>query len=82
MNYLTGLGTIDPLDASNPRSKNVGTGIASSPVISIDRTRNLADLYVTTSGGGGIGAVTSKAFSPPMSPMMTNMLYWRDRRVQ
>ena len=40
-----------------------------------------ANLYVTTSGGSGTEAITKSALNP-LTPSMTNMLYWRDRRVQ
>ena len=41
------------------------------------------DLYVTVSGGAGIGASTQKAnISPPTIANRNNILYWRDRRIQ
>jgi type IV pilus assembly protein PilY1 len=48
------------------------------------------DLYVTTSGtGGGITGTTVTSastqrvnFNPPSPASRTNMLYWRDRRIQ
>jgi type IV pilus assembly protein PilY1 len=41
------------------------------------------DLYVTTSGGGGGGAQTQRAaITPPGLANRTNLLFWKDRRVE
>jgi len=41
------------------------------------------DLYVTTSGGGLIGAQTQRVnINPPGLASRTNMLFWKDRRIQ
>ncbi len=82
LGYTTGAGT---LTSSGDRSVAVGTGIASSPIISLrPGTAITPDLYLTTSGGGGIGANT---YRPPNiiipTPTTRNqMRYWRDMRVQ
>ena len=82
INYLTGVGTISGSAADTSRSINVGVGIASTPVISLRPDGSGADLFITTSGGGGIGASTGKKKNPPMPATSSNILYWRDRRVQ
>ncbi|MBI5213836.1 MAG: hypothetical protein HY957_10795 [Nitrospirae bacterium] len=66
------------------RSVSLGSGIASSPIISLKPgTAVPADLYVTTSGGSGTDAVTTRIdFNPPFLSNRTNMLFWKDKRVQ
>ena len=68
------------------RSITVGTGIASAPIVSLKPsggTGSLADLYVTVSGGGLTSASTQKVnFDPPGVSNRTNMLFWRDKRIQ
>jgi Tfp pilus tip-associated adhesin PilY1 len=91
INYTTAAGAIP--DASNTlvRGRIIGSGIPSAPVISMKPGSNpVPDLYVTTSGtGGGITGTTVTSastqrvnFDPPGSASRTNMLYWRDRRIQ
>jgi len=61
---------------------NVGAGIASGVLLSYnpDGTMNA---FVTVSGAGGQeGGTLRAAFDPPSIPVRSNMLYWRDRRVQ
>ncbi|OGW19002.1 MAG: hypothetical protein A2077_01325 [Nitrospirae bacterium GWC2_46_6] len=66
------------------RSVSLGSGIASAPFISLKPgTAVPADLYVTTSGGSGTDAVTTRIdFNPPFLSNRTNMLFWKDKRVQ
>jgi hypothetical protein len=41
------------------------------------------DLYITQSGGGGQNAGTVRVnFNPPTLANKTNMLFWRDLRLQ
>jgi len=85
VNYTTGGGAIPQSDGSTGRSKTIGSGIASAPVISMKPTGggNTPDLYVTTSGGGGTSASTQRVdMDPPGVSNRTNMLYWRDMRLQ
>jgi type IV pilus assembly protein PilY1 len=85
LNFRTGGGALpigsDP--ANRPRSMDVGTGIASAPVISLKPGGGTTpDLYVTTSGGGGIGSQTQRVnITPPGLANRTNILFWKDRRV-
>ncbi|MHB9097955.1 MAG: pilus assembly protein [Syntrophales bacterium] len=85
VNYQTG-GAALPLtpDAPPVRTTEIGTGIASAAVISLKPAgETTPDLYVTTSGGGGTGAQTQRLnFDPPGAANRTNMLYWKDKRVE
>ncbi len=78
--YTTGGGALP----GNAKSKSIGAGIASAPVLSLKPgSGGTADLYVTVSGGGGVGASTSRInMNPPGVSNRTNMLYWLDRRLQ
>jgi Tfp pilus tip-associated adhesin PilY1 len=80
INYTTGGGVL----TGGAKSMNIGTGIPSAPVLSLKPgTGGTADLYVTVSGGGGIGASTTRInFNPPGAINRANMLYWRDQRIQ
>lgn len=89
INFETGGGAI----SSGTRSMNIGSGIPSAPVISMKpgSSNPAPDLYVTTSGTGGgttgnetvTDASTQRVnFNPPGSASRTNMLFWRDRRIQ
>jgi type IV pilus assembly protein PilY1 len=79
VNYITGGG----LFSSGTRSMSIGSGIASAPVISLKPDTGTPDLYVTVSGGTGTGASTSRAgITPPGVANRTNLIFWRDRRLQ
>jgi hypothetical protein len=55
-------------------------GAAASAAVS---SGAIPDLYVTTSGSGLIGAQTQRVnINPPGLANRTNMLFWRDRRLQ
>jgi type IV pilus assembly protein PilY1 len=91
INYTTAAGGIPDASGTLARSMVIGSGIPSAPVISMKPgTDPSPDLYVTTSGtGGGVtgttvtSASTNKIpFVPPSSASRTNMLFWRDRRIQ
>jgi hypothetical protein len=89
LNYTTGAGAlvIPGNTAPPPRSIDVGTGIPSAPIISLKPGGpgggTTPDLYVTTSGSGLIGAQTQRAnINPPGLANRTNMLFWKDRRVE
>jgi hypothetical protein len=61
----------------------LGVGIPTAPVLSMNPYGSTPDLYVTVSGGAGIGSNTQKAnVSPPSIANRTNILHWRDRRIQ
>jgi hypothetical protein len=63
---------------------SLGAGIASSPMISMKPGGStVPDIYVTLSGGGGVGASTQRMnFNPPGPSNRINILNWRDRRIQ
>jgi hypothetical protein len=83
VNYTTG-GAALTTSTGTARSVTLGVGIPSAPVISLKPGSSpVPDLYVTVSGGAGTGASTMRADINPVSPSnRTNMLYWRDRRLQ
>lgn len=79
INYTTGGGAL----AGGARTMEIGTGIASAPVVSLPPDSGPPDLYVTTSGGGGVSASTQRVNITPAGALnRTNMLYWRDQRIQ
>ena len=85
INYTSGAGVF----ASGARSISIGSGIPSAPVISMrPGGSSTADLYVTVSSGF-IGCVgpdcknTGRApFDPPGLLNRTNVLFWKDRRLE
>ncbi|MCX5821728.1 MAG: PilC/PilY family type IV pilus protein, partial [Deltaproteobacteria bacterium] len=86
LNYTTGAGAlvIPGSTATPPRSIDVGTGIPSAPIVSLKPGGGTTpDLYVTTSGSGLIGAQTQRVnINPPGLANRTNMLFWKDKRVE
>jgi hypothetical protein len=86
LNYTTGAGAlvIPESTAPPPRSIDVGTGIPSAPIVSLKPGGGTTpDLYVTTSGSGLIGAQTQRVnINPPGLANRTNMLFWKDKRVE
>ncbi len=97
LQYTTGAGIIPVLDGSgNPtgattRSMSVGVGIPSSPILSLKpvdpnspvMTGSIADLYMTTSGGGGQNLTTSRVnLEPPSLANRTNLTHWKDLRLE
>jgi Tfp pilus tip-associated adhesin PilY1 len=91
VNYITGGAAIyypasEPGDPASPpvRSITIGTGIPTTPVISFKPSGAMPpDLYVTVSGGGQTGASTTRVpINPPTMANRTNILSWKDRRLQ
>ncbi len=82
LNFKTGAGALPITDT--PRSMSIGSGIPSAPVVSLKPGGGTTpDLYITASGGGGIGAQTQRAnINPPGMANRTNMLFWKDKRVE
>jgi len=79
--YTTGAGVLTP---EGDRSLKVGTGIPTAPVISLKPGANLSpDLYVTVSSSGTEGGSNTLRvnFDPPTLANRTNMLYWKDNRL-
>jgi Tfp pilus tip-associated adhesin PilY1 len=87
LNYVTaaaGLVLTGTSGGSRLRSITVGTGIPTAPVISLKPAGAMPpDLYVTVSGGGSTGASTTRpGINPPVLSSRTNILTWKDRRLQ
>lgn len=87
LNFRTGAGALHITDTPPTdirRSMSIGTGIPSAPVISLKPSGDAtADLFVTTSGGGGVGAQTQRVnIDPPGLANRNNMLFWKDKRVE
>lgn len=79
VNYVSGAGSL----TAGSRSMTLGVGIPTAPVLSMNPFSSTPDLYVTVSGGAGIGSNTQKApVTPPTIASRTNILHWRDRRMQ
>jgi Tfp pilus tip-associated adhesin PilY1 len=82
VNYLSGSGALTGGARTTTLS---GTGIASSPIVSINPNSGQPDLYLTISGGGGVdspGVTRPTAASLSLPSNKSKMLFWRDRRVQ
>jgi len=82
VNHVTGAGVLTP---EGDRSMVIGSGVSTAPVISLKPGAALSpDLYVTLSaGGGGGGSNTIRVnFDPPTLANRTNMLFWKDYRLQ
>jgi len=87
--YAPGAGVITPpadphSTSGGARSMNIGVGIPTSPVFSYKPSGVLPpDIYVTVSGGSGLNATTARVnFDPPTLVNRTNILSWKDQRVQ
>jgi Tfp pilus tip-associated adhesin PilY1 len=79
VSYISGAGAL----TGGIRSATLGVGIPTAPVLSTNPHTKMPDLYVTVSGGAGMGSTTTKAgVNPPTLANRTNILYWRDRRIQ
>jgi type IV pilus assembly protein PilY1 len=88
ISYTSGAGAFSG-SGSSSRSMNIGTGIPSAPVISMrPGGSSIADLYVTVSSGfvsdgTNTGMNTGRVnFNPPGMSNRTNILYWKDMRLQ
>lgn len=72
LNYCTGAETIT----------HIGQGEASSILVSYRSDYSTADTYVTASGGAGTAALTQDIGQITPAASLTNILYWRDKRLQ
>ena len=82
--YALGYLTAASATGSGTRSIRVGYGIPTAPIISLKPGgTGSPDMYVTVSSGDYTSTRTVKtAISPPSPSNRSNMLFWRDRRVQ
>ena len=78
LNYLTGGG----MAASGGRTDYVGVGIGSAILVSYRPGYGAADTYGTASGGAGTNTLTQQLGEAPPPSSMTNILYWKDRRLK
>lgn len=80
--YTTG-GAGLSVSGADTRKTTIGTGIPSAPIISLKPGSGTPDLYVTASGGGGTGGLTFKIpINVPGVANRTNILYWKDKRLE
>ena len=88
VNFTTGAGVLTTGGGGGGttpvRAMVIGAGIATTPVISFKPLGAMPpDLYVTVSGGAGTNASTTRVnFDPPTLSNRTNLLYWKDRRLE
>jgi len=70
--------------SNGDRSMVIGVGIASGALMSFKPGSTLpVDIIFTTSGAGNQAATTGRApFDPPTLSNRTNMIYWKDKRIQ
>ena len=82
--YALGYLTAASATGTGNRSIQVGYGIPTAPIVSFKPGgTGTPDLYVTVSSGDYTSTQTVKAaVSPPVPSNRSNMLFWRDRRVQ
>ncbi len=81
--YAIGYTSGDGRFGGGARSTSLGAGIGSSPLISMrPGGSSIADMFVTTSGGGGVGASTQNVLNPPGLSGKVNIINWKDRRIQ
>lgn len=67
----------------DPRWIGIGTGIASGGTISYGPGAQTPNVYVTVSGGGGQEGGTSMVnFDVPSPTTRTNLIYWKDKRLE
>jgi Tfp pilus tip-associated adhesin PilY1 len=63
--------------------KTAEEAAAEAAAAAFSSSRMIPDLYVTTSGAGAQEASTTRvSFDPPTLSNRTNMLFWRDMRIQ
>lgn len=70
------------IDASGARSQPIGAGIASGATISYGPDGTLNIFYTVSGAGGQEGGTLRSDFIPPSPATRTNLLYWKDRRLQ
>jgi len=78
INYLSGNGTFGD---SYSRTKWIGQGIGSSILVSFRPGNTIADIYATASGGAGTPTLTQQV-SETKKTNPTNIIYWKDRRLE
>jgi hypothetical protein len=85
MNYISSSGALTDTNNNSVRSQSLGVGLAQAPLISINPNDGKAGLYVTV--GGGLGSARA-GFTKKIDhdfrgrALNTNIIYWKDLRVQ
>ena len=70
------------INAAGDRSISGGVGIGSGPTISYG-PNGTPSMYITFSGAGGQEGGTVKSnYTPPAPASLTNMRFWKDRRLE
>ncbi|MGB5217827.1 MAG: hypothetical protein WBN66_05975 [Smithella sp.] len=71
------------IDGSGGRSTTIGAGIASGGAISYGPGASTPNIFVTVSGAGGQeGGTIMSDFVPPSPATRTNLIYWKDKRLE
>jgi type IV pilus assembly protein PilY1 len=81
LNYVSGAGALGT-SSSPSRTDWIGLGIGSTPLVSYRPDNSAVDIYATASGGAGSGALTQELGEAPKTSSMTNILYWKDKRLE
>ncbi len=86
LNYLTGAGVLTAdggggATAGSNRTSWIGQGIGSSILVSYRPGNTAVDIYATASGGAGTAALTQQLGEAPPTSSMTNVIFWKDGRV-
>jgi len=70
-------------DLEDNRSLTIGAGIASGGTISYGPGASVPNIFVTISGAGGQeGGTLMSDFIPPSPATRTNLIYWKDKRLE
>ena len=87
--YNPGAGILSPPSdphstSGGARSISLGAGIPTAPILSFKPSGALPpDMYITVSGGSGVSGSTMRApINPPFTSSRTNLLYWKDNRIE
>jgi Tfp pilus tip-associated adhesin PilY1 len=80
--FLYKIKYVCPTSAGDITNQYIGHGEASSVLVSYRPGYTAADIYITASGGAGTAALTQDVGQAPHTSSMTNILYWKDRRLQ
>jgi len=71
------------IDGSGGRSTTIGAGIASGGAISYGPGASTPNIFITISGAGGQeGGTLMSDFVPPSPATRTNLIYWKDKRLE
>ncbi|HQK99544.1 MAG TPA: hypothetical protein PK090_02165, partial [Smithellaceae bacterium] len=83
VDYVTGKGKFRDEDDNAIRKEEIGDGVPTSPIVSLNPYGG-TDVYGSTSSSGGSGgdAHTNKLKTPDIANLnRTNLMFWRDLRL-